>query len=479
MSPKKLPSKIKKNDPLEEHLATLFEELHLASRWHRPSILLAAYRSRLVLIDAQVCLEKKLRRIKQKVYQVQVTEENFDVPLFVTQCPDRDKTVFFVSGLSHGGGPMGLNAYRALNIRRELLVDHHIRAIFWLDEVEAHAIPENALDFWSFRHRMVELFDAPKPERVTNLVKSLDWPFWDIQELRKEIPAGVILREELLDEIPDWEEAFSIRAELTHMLAALHWVLGEYNEANKLLQAGLGLTQKFSLSALQSRYWIGIGRLHHSQGQLELAIDAYQNSLKINPTSADAWSNLGIARRDQHHQAEALAATTRAIELDPKCATAWNNLGDLHRDSGQFDDAIQAYNKSLAINSKDARIWIKLGDSYKALGRPADALQPYKKARNLDPHDPETLVDLGSVYRDLGLFNSAIRILYKATRLNPISATPWKNLGDIYRYHNRLRYARKAYKAASLLDPDDKTVLYSLDACYTRKIKKLPIKITK
>ena len=155
MSPKKTSPKSKTNNQLEEHLATLFEELQLATRWHRPSILLAAYRSKLVLIDAQVSLQKKLRKIKQKVYQLQVTKENYDIPLFLSQYPDRDKTIFFVSGLRHGGGLMGLNAYRALNIRRELLVDHHIRVIFWLDEAEADAIPANALDFWSFRHRMV------------------------------------------------------------------------------------------------------------------------------------------------------------------------------------------------------------------------------------------------------------------------------------------------------------------------------------
>ena len=152
-------SKPKPTDPLEENVTTLFEELQLAGKYHRPSILLAAYRSKIVLSDTQNSLKSKLRTIKQSVSNVTITNENWDVPLLISRRSDRAEKVFFVSGLKNGGGPGGKNAYRALNIRRELLVDFHIRVVFWLTVSEANTLPREAGDFWSFRHRMIELFD--------------------------------------------------------------------------------------------------------------------------------------------------------------------------------------------------------------------------------------------------------------------------------------------------------------------------------
>ena len=474
MNPQKLPAQSKKKDAIEDHLSTLFEELQLATRWQRPSILLAAYRSKLILIAAQIALEKRLRKIKQSVYLLQVNIDNSDIPLFLSQYPDRERTVFFVTGLMDGNGPMGQNAYRALNIRRELLVEHHIRTVFWVNEEEAAALPAQALDFWSFRHRMIELFALPTPELIATLVKSLDWPSWVTYELLKEIPVGLTLREKLLSEIPDWDQAPTIRAELIHMLAALHWAQGEFQESEQLLALGLEITQKFSLLSLQARYWIATGRLRYSLGRPDQSITAYQNALKLDPVSADAWGNLGIAYRDQQRSSEAMSATQKSIELDPRVAGPWQNLGDLQRDSGRPDEAIQAYKKALTLNPKEELVWVKLGELYRMLARPDDALPPFKKAKQLNPKDSDTWIRLGLVYRDLGLTNNAIRAFYKAARLNPPSAIPWKNLGDIYRYNSHLKSARRAYKTASLLDPADKTVLVSLKACYIRKKKTNP-----
>jgi tetratricopeptide (TPR) repeat protein len=472
MNPKTRNSKNKPNDPFEEVLNTLFDELKMAARWHRPSILLVSYSSKLPLWDAQISLKKKLQKIKQTVYFLDVNEKTFDIPLILTRIPNQQKMIFFVSGLSNGGGPLSSNAYRALNIRRELLVENGIRTVFWLNEAEADALPNQALDFWAFRHRKVELPTHPTPERIATLVNNLDWPYWNQQELLKEIPSGLTLREELLKTLPDWEQTPSIKAELTHTIAGLYWAKGENQAALKLLQNGLGIAQKqLSVPLVQSRFWIGIGLVRKNMGDLGQAVEAFQKALKLDPGSSEAWSNLGTTYFDQQRPTEALSAAQKSIELNPEMTAAWNNLGDLHHRSGQYDQAIQAYKKSLSINKKDAQTWVKLGDAYLSLGMPAEAVQPFKKAKQLDIKDPASWLGLGMAYRDLGLLNNAIRALYKAGRLNPISATPWKTLGDIYRYNNRLIYARKAYKTARALDPQDQIITYSLEACYLRKRK--------
>jgi Flp pilus assembly protein TadD len=103
------------------------------------------------------------------------------------------------------------------------------------------------------------------------------------------------------------------------------------------------------------------------------------------------------------------------------------------------------------------------------MGQPGDALQPLRNVIKLTRNDADAWINLGINYQELGLYNSAIRAFYKATRLNSSKPDSWKYLGDLYRSNKKLLYARKAYKTALKLDPQDNTVLYSLSTCYANK----------
>ena len=66
-----------------------------------------------------------------------VDKERSDVPHLILSTPATDRSVFFVSNIDWGGGQDRKDAYRSLNIYRELFVDNHIRVVFWLTVNEA------------------------------------------------------------------------------------------------------------------------------------------------------------------------------------------------------------------------------------------------------------------------------------------------------------------------------------------------------
>ena len=157
-------SPVSKSTPLEpkaERIQILLDELDMAIRWRHPSILLAVYRSEFIRRDVEKEIRKHLIHSGHKTIPYLIDKDNFDVPLDLSRHPERSKSVFLVSGIKRGGGRGGNNAYRALNIRRELLIDYSIRSIFWLTMSEAAALPRKAPDFWAFRHRVVEFTDQP------------------------------------------------------------------------------------------------------------------------------------------------------------------------------------------------------------------------------------------------------------------------------------------------------------------------------
>jgi hypothetical protein len=155
----------KTSDEFDEQVDILFEELSLAIRWHRPSILLAVYESKALPGNVKSLLARRLEVLGHGVSDYRVNKTGYDIPLALSEHPGRNKLVFFVSGLRSGGGTGGNNAYRALNMRREFFVDFSIRAVFWLTRTEASALPRRAPDFWAFRHRVVEFANGPAPRK--------------------------------------------------------------------------------------------------------------------------------------------------------------------------------------------------------------------------------------------------------------------------------------------------------------------------
>ena len=79
---------------------------------------------------------------------------------------------------------------------------------------------------------------------------------------------------------------------------------------------------------------INLGRLLHSIGQIEEAVEHYRIVLSTAPESAMAACNLGIALEDLAMPQEAFAAYAQAIAADPACADAHFNIARLYEHAG-------------------------------------------------------------------------------------------------------------------------------------------------
>jgi tetratricopeptide (TPR) repeat protein len=148
-------------DKFEDRLNIVLDELSLGIQWDRPSLILAVYRSDVIKNLVQTSLAKSLAESGQSVFHYVVDKFHYDIPIELLEHPDRDHAVYFVSGLRWGGGRGYSNAYRALNMHREILVEAKIKALFWLTKFEAVQVTRHAPDFWAFRHQVIEFLDLP------------------------------------------------------------------------------------------------------------------------------------------------------------------------------------------------------------------------------------------------------------------------------------------------------------------------------
>lgn len=93
------------------------------------------------------------------------------------------------------------------------------------------------------------------------------------------------------------------------------------------------------------------GDAYYQKGQLDQAIEAYTEAVRMNPQYDKAYCNRGFvyAEKGQYHQA--IADYTAALRNNPKYALAYFDKGLAYKKLGRKSEAIEAYRQFLRYAS--------------------------------------------------------------------------------------------------------------------------------
>ncbi|MCP4415939.1 MAG: tetratricopeptide repeat protein, partial [Chloroflexi bacterium] len=311
-------------DSITKRINRLLRELQQAIQHDRHALLLAIYSSEYVRTDVETALAAQLQKAGQKVERVFINAQLEDLPFHLRNRADKQKTVFFVSGLRFGGGTEGRNAYRALNIRREYFLEDQLRVVFWLTESEARALPNFAPDFWAFRHRVVEFMESPTKEQIQQHSRELAFRDLDNKSSQKlnealleDTLAKIAYREQMLAELPESEENQEIKVDILSSLALLYAAAKNHIKALDIFNE---LLSKVTVTENPNRNFITYnnrGITYHDQGKFDLALADYSQAINLNPEDASAFYNRGITYHDQGKFDLALDDYSQAINLNP------------------------------------------------------------------------------------------------------------------------------------------------------------------
>ncbi len=323
------------DDSFAERVSRLQQELELAIRWHRPAILLVVYSSALVWVEVSNTLGAWVETQGHRVVRVSVTTPDAreaDLPLRLSTWPDRERTVFFVSGLARGAP----TTWNSLNIRREYFVKERLRVVFGLTEYEAAQLPLRAPDFWVFRHRVVEFLEPPRPDdqalrKVAELITQEPTERLSSEERR----ARIAFREQLLAELPLDDSTASVRARLHYTLAGLYHSDGQYDRAVEHYQAAIPLAEKDT--ALLSRVYIGLGNVLVDRGQYEEARAAYRQATDINPEDVASWQAWALLELQAGNLKRARELFAQAAKVAPHDASTWLVWALLEQQAGNIE----------------------------------------------------------------------------------------------------------------------------------------------
>ncbi len=105
----------------------------------------------------------------------------------------------------------------------------------------------------------------------------------------------------------------------------------------------------------ESETWFQRGlELEETGAPVEMAIEAYERVLELNPSAAGALVNLGTIFYRQRKFTEAENYYRQAIAVDDTYPLAQFNLGNLYDELGRLGEAVEHYRRALSLNPQYA-----------------------------------------------------------------------------------------------------------------------------
>ena len=127
------------------------------------------------------------------------------------------------------------------------------------------------------------------------------------------------------------------------------------------------------------------GRERFEAGDAKGAIQAYLQSVELEPNAADVRLSLGQAYFELHKDREAVKAFKESVRLNPKSPEAQYGLGLAYFRMSRNSDAADAFKKATALSPGMAKAHYGLGMAYQELGLQGALREEYRILKTLDP----------------------------------------------------------------------------------------------
>jgi lipoprotein NlpI len=160
------------------------------------------------------------------------------------------------------------------------------------------------------------------------------------------------------------------------------------------------------------------GRAYTVKGESDLAIEDFNQSIKLNPTNARVFYNRGEVYYNKGDYDRAIQDNDQAIRLNPKFTDAFINRGLNYKFKGELDLALQDYDQAVQLSPTSVWAIGGRGGAFFAKGDYDHALEDFTQAIKLDPRNNQTFLGRGLVQFCLGRFMLAQSDFAEAFRLH-------------------------------------------------------------
>ncbi|MDY6807118.1 MAG: tetratricopeptide repeat protein [Cyanobacteriota bacterium] len=207
--------------------------------------------------------------------------------------------------------------------------------------------------------------------------------------------------------------------------------------------------------------YLEMGNRLLANDKFDLAVNCYQNAVKLNPNLTAAKNKLAEVWQQLGRWDEAIAYYQSLVNANPNSAEAYQLLADALVEKGQLDAALQNYQKlkELVPEKQDAgnklgKVYYLQGEELEKEGKKEEAIAAYRRAVDLNADVDVVYQKLGEILVEKEEWEEAVKVNRKATELNPDFSWSYNNLGNALKALEKWEEAAEAYGRATELNAD-------------------------
>ena len=189
-----------------------------------------------------------------------------------------------------------------------------------------------------------------------------------------------------------------------------------------------------------------------SQSVLKLAIEQYEQIIKIEPDSVDDHLLLGRLYRLNNDLTKAEEQFKTAVKLQPDSEEAVTTLAYLYNEEGDTARATQVLS-SIPDASRSAKLYSALGYTYEQQKQYKEAITAYRRAIELDRDNLDAIRGLAQNLLNDGQTDAALEQYKVIADANPEDAQTYLRIAEIYRKNGKFEQALDSLKKAQTMNP--------------------------
>jgi tetratricopeptide (TPR) repeat protein len=175
-----------------------------------------------------------------------------------------------------------------------------------------------------------------------------------------------------------------------------------------------------------------LGDVLYEMQRYDRAAETYESCLRVDDGAARVAYKLALARYRNANLEGAISAINQAVRLNDKLPDAFYLLGICLRDLHRLPEAQRAFERAVSLSAGMIPAREELADVYGALGRRADQLEQLQLLAGLDREQVQRQVTLGLAQARAGQADLAVLTLGNALERTPNQPLIYGALGRVW-----------------------------------------------
>ncbi|KAI9792447.1 MAG: hypothetical protein M1816_002331 [Peltula sp. TS41687] len=236
------------------------------------------------------------------------------------------------------------------------------------------------------------------------------------------------------------------------------------------LQAQAPKTPAQHLASINEAVWLQIGNLTDLIGDLDGALQAYEQALRHNKWSVPAMIAISSILRNKEQFPKAVEYLQNILKIDATNGEVWGSLGHCYLMMDDLQQAYSAYQQALyhLRDPKEPKLWYGIGILYDRYGSLDLAEEAFSQVMRMQPDFEkanEIYFRLGIIYKQQTKYQESLECFKYIINDPPRPLTQediWFQIGHVHEQQKDYDSAKNAYRRVLDRDPNHAKVLQQL-----------------